>query len=1262
LSFGLNHTQKTEIMNSKQNKFLVSILSVLLFSLSSSLVFSQDVVINEYYNSGGGSGADDEIELLVIKDSADLRGLWVKDFSSSNANDGGGGYQFKSVALWNNVRAGTIIQLRKPGTALTIDITTGCSDYNLAMNLNNTTYFTTGSNSLDIATNDMIMIKSGTQSGTANNIHTLRSGTAAAQWSGISSGTRLGTTTTTGSAKSASVNNASSVIGDFNLGTSGVTGGGSSTMGTFNNTNNQNFILLLRGPVPASATSVSSSGFTANWGSLTGATKYYLTVDDDSTFASPLSGYDNLDVGTSTSQAVSGLTASTTYYYRLKAQNATPTVSGYSCAEAITTTAGSTPNITVSTSSVTGLDTTINNVSGAQSFTVSGDNLTADVDLNFVTGNDFEMSSTSASAGFTNTLTLTQSGGDLVGEPVTIWVRMKSQTNPATLTDTINFTSTSAVTRQLELSGTVSAIYYSANTGFLDDVSTWGVNTDGSGANPVSFTTDQTTYIATNRSTATISADWTVSGTNSKVIIGDGTSAIDVDIPSGLSITATIDMDSLAELTMNNTVINHTYGTRANGHTLEYAQNSSFNIPQITYYNLKLTNGTKVWAGNTTTIDADLTYEDVILDAAPSAPFTTINIAGNLTVNGTLTNPSIANSYTFVCTSSGSQTISGNGQQINFFRLQTTGTSTINLSNSSGGTSLQLGNASSGGFSLVSGSTLVLNDNSISTVSNNNASFFPATTGVIRGSSNASLTINSAAATVGTMYMDQTTPGITNVLKNLTYNLTNASGTLTLGNELQVEGVVTHTDGTLASAGNLVLKATGATAYGQIAGTGTGSISGNLTAEYMITGGGEGWRPICSPVNGATLAQLSDDYNLDFGSLSAESANTYYFDESAAPYWNIASGTSASMDSRAYSIYMGGTATWANPLPLTMDITGTYAGTANYTVTGLTRTGSIADTTGWQVIRNPWPSAFLWDGTATTVNDVANVQGQQVWIFNQSDSSYFVFDNATPGVVPPFTPFSLKVVSNNTDLTFNNSARTTDSLRNYFDKTGFENYLALTVTGPTGKSDVVKWYTSPDAANGYDIYDGTKKFNTGAPNMFFMLEGEKANKEVWNTIPEANQPVFINFYDGNAGKHTINFYMDNMAAEVEITLEDLVTGKMHKVGTTPYVFDYQTNSPQARFVLHFSKTNTTTATTHKPMPQNVVQTGCNGNNVTLIINKNGNFDATVFDLLGRPVSATQPLQGSAQLNTINLSGLAAGYYLLQVKGEGITKTEKIYIK
>ena len=77
-------------------------------------------------------------------------------------------------------------------------------------------------------------------------------------------------------------------------------------------------------PKALEATNITSTSFTANWEAETDVTGYYIDVDNNGDFSSPISQYNNLDVGNVTSYNISGLTESTEYFYRVRAYTLVP--------------------------------------------------------------------------------------------------------------------------------------------------------------------------------------------------------------------------------------------------------------------------------------------------------------------------------------------------------------------------------------------------------------------------------------------------------------------------------------------------------------------------------------------------------------------------------------------------------------------------------------------------------------------------------------------------------------------------------------------------------------------------------------------------------------------------------------------------------------------------------------------------------------------------------------------------------------------------
>lgn len=96
----------------------------------------------------------------------------------------------------------------------------------------------------------------------------------------------------------------------------GNTGGNSASSST------QVVTTSIDAPTGLTFSSVSSTGFTTTWGSVTGATDYLLYVSTQSDFSTHV--VNGLSTGGATTYSVSSLTPSTTYYWRVAARNNNP--------------------------------------------------------------------------------------------------------------------------------------------------------------------------------------------------------------------------------------------------------------------------------------------------------------------------------------------------------------------------------------------------------------------------------------------------------------------------------------------------------------------------------------------------------------------------------------------------------------------------------------------------------------------------------------------------------------------------------------------------------------------------------------------------------------------------------------------------------------------------------------------------------------------------------------------------------------------------
>lgn len=520
--------------------------------------------------------------------------------------------------------------------------------------------------------------------------------------------------------------------------------------------------------------------------------------------------------------------------------------------------------------------------------------------------------------------------------------------------------------------------------------------------------------------------------------------------------------------------------------------------------------------------------------------------------------------------------------------------------------------------------------------------------GTISGAGN--ITLGGSAAQI--VYGSGTT-------NNLIINNTNGiSINNTSGDSLKISGVLTHTAGTLTTNDKLKLVATGATDYGQIAGTGSGSISGNVTSEYQVLTGNEGWRPISSPLNGATLAQFADDLPLNYGTPNSLYTTVFNFNENRTPSWQTPASTTGMNDS-CVSIYIGKNGAWG--VPAYLDVTGTYGGTTDYTQNNLSYTGVLSDTSGWHYMRNPWPSGFLWDGT------ISNIQGNQVYLYDQNGGAggfYHVYDNLSNGVIPPFAALLFQVTSNNVSVTLPNSKRTTDSLKNMFDKTfPVDNYVELGVKKDGQPiTDYLKFYTDITAKNTLDGMDGIKKLNQPTmPNIYFTTGIDKLNKQVYNNIAAGTTKLPFVFSTTTNGKYELQPRIENIDGDVEVFIEDLQNNTLIPVSTQPIELMYNGSGTESKYNLVFVKKSANTSI-NETNNNNAITISQADKAVFISGFLSANTQITVSDILGR-VMLQKNLQNASQgISQLDTQQLAAGYYVVTVNSAETHFSQKIIIK
>jgi hypothetical protein len=564
--------------------------------------------------------------------------------------------------------------------------------------------------------------------------------------------------------------------------------------------------------------------------------------------------------------------------------------------------------------------------------------------------------------------------------------------------------------------------------------------------------------------------------------------------------------------------------------------------------------------------------------------------------------------------------------------------------------------------------------------------------GFIRSNLNSNIVIAGNFNT-NSIKFDQTTPGTTNVLKNLTLN---ANSSVTLGNALNITagstpGVVSvGASATLNAGGNLTLKsdANGTARVSEVGAS--GAINGNVTVERYIPAK-RAWRALTAPLKGSannsifynwqnngtttsgvgvelwgpsgtgmatgpaynirqyTTSGWADVNNTQNTDLYTESANNAYMVFVTGGYGsnNITNGGSAATTLKATGQLITGTVSF----PITSS---RHTLVGNPFASPLSPSAILAGNTQANLFTNIW----MWDPAISSNGAYVNYDASiNSGTFSDNSGSY----SSSTTAIQSGQAFFVRAVANTDTLTLteamksssvSNTFRNSNSISASVFRIGFAKQIGTEWMPLDGA--IAAFY---DAANAsVDPADGTKMVNSsenmalvrGTTNLSIehyplVNATDQLNVKIWNT-QQAHYKLKLN---------TEEFTM----VGVEAYLQDLFTGTSQPINLDGSVQEYEFDvdptvsaSSGNRFRIVF--TNIGLAITDPEQGQlSIYPNPATGGKVTVSL-PTGTFEGCSYELinvLGQVVRQDEIANSNSSQVLIPLSGLPTSWYALRIR-------------
>jgi PKD repeat protein len=816
----------------------------------------------------------------------------------------------------------------------------------------------------------------------------------------------------------------------------------------------------------------------------------------------------------------------------------------------------------------------------------------------------------------------------------------------------------------LNVSGTSLTTFYWNGTGALHQLTSWGINPNGTGANPNNFTTGGYTFNMYNNTTTTfnaaLTANWSVSGGSVNINLGDGvTRATNFTIPSTFSLAlsgTTLNVVNNATLTLQNTVMPASALVNVGvGSTMNFAQTSTVSLYPKTYSNLTISGANKSQNGNTT-------VNGVLNLASATSNFVMANSSlQSLTLNGTITGSGS------ILTGNSRLTIGGTGTFGTItFGVGTT-TRTINqltINRTSTGSVTIGSNLTVTGSSSFTNGRFNLNGNLLTL---NGAVTLPASAsnGALVGSTTSSLTIGGSGAITNSLLFDQTSAA-TRSMRDVTLNRTGQ--TLTLGNALEIWGSITPTVGTIASGSNLTIKSDNSS-KGRIGIIGaSGAFTGNPTVEVYKAAGATNWVNLCSGgVVGGTMSQWNTSFAITcqscpdgwtvgsgtFTSIYTYDETTFVGDDANAAHYIEITALGGVSSTEGYWVYLGnGNVTTT---AITMSLQGSGVNTKNSISYNLSLTAPApAATDGWNLISNPYPSPILVSQVIASAG-ASNVDNS-FYVFDSNANTSVVYSaSGSNSVIPMGQAFSVRALVNGVNITPNENWKTVtlpntglakmnlaSSTPNYF----FDDFLidlsSTTISTPFFSSAYFNF--DPSATlnfdNGKDSYLIGNSVDPGQPVIYSTSLGGKYIRNAQPLLSSGTTIIPLTVRSGIAGTFKLSpVNISKLPAGACVKLYDIANNIMHDLKTGPYTQTVAANATVPQFELRISISPATISSTQND------PTCLNSTNGSIVAqgSSTGPWSYTWKDMSNNIIKVSNNKPGADTLNN-----LAPGNYKVDV--------------